>query len=98
MSKITNEEKRRIARSPFITIGATILGSASIALIVLVLLFGIIIPGRHNARKNCQAALDVRDAVVFVLKDAKRQSAESHQAQLFYDRALNQLNSVRCKT
>lgn len=92
-----SKDTERIARSPFITIGATILGAFSIALIVFVLLFFIIIPGRHNARRNCQAALDVRDAVVFILSDARRQSQGDTQAQEFYSRALNKLNNVRCK-
>lgn len=96
MSKATDREY--VARSPFITIGAALSGALSIALIVLVLLFFIIIPGRHNARKNCQAALDVRDAVVFVLQDASRQTQNNPRAQLFYNRAFKKLRNVRCRT
>lgn len=98
MSKTTNDEKKRLARYPFITIGAALSGGISIALIVLVLLFFIIIPGRHNARKNCQAALDVRDAVVLILKDAQHQTPPGSRASQFYDRAFKKLRNVRCRT
>lgn len=98
MSKADAKERQRIARSPFITIGAALGCSISVALIVLVLLFFIIIPGRHNSRKTCQAALDVRDAVSYIVADAKMETKGNQKAQDFYDRALVKLNNVRCRT
>lgn len=98
MSKISSKERARVARRPFITIGAAIGCSVSVALIVLVLLFFIIIPGRHNARKNCQAALDVRDAVSFIIKDARNQIPPTARSNEFYDRAEAKLKNVRCRS
>jgi len=91
-------DEKYLVHKPFITIGAAIGCSVSIALIFLVLLFFIIIPGRHNSNKNCQAALDVRDAVVFILSDAQKQAPESSNSNKFYSRAFNKLKNIKCRS
>jgi hypothetical protein len=62
------------------------------------LVYGFI--ARNNQQKNCAAALEVRDAVLFILVDAKRATHQfgtaTTRSDLFYDRSTKKLRAVTC--
>lgn len=64
---------------------------------VLGVILYLAVSGHHNSNKNCQAALDVRDAVSFILQDARTQTPPTAESNKFYDRAEVKLKNVKCK-
>ncbi len=58
--------------------------------------------GRNNSTRNCRAALDVRDVMVLIIKDAQAQvdqipdQKQKENALKFYRKAITELQNVSC--
>ena len=77
-----------------VVLAAVIFSSGLAAILVYAVI------SRHNQQKNCAAALEVRDAVLFILVDAQkathRVGTATPRSDLFYNRATKKLRAVTC--
>lgn len=81
---------------PIITIGAAIGCSLAIALALAAILY-VAAVSHSNQNKNCDAALQVRDALVTIVKDAQRLDPTGGSTS-FYSDSISTLRKVNCRS